>query len=56
MATFHRCTLNYRALNNKSKFDVFPLPRNDVLLNQIPTKGTKHFSAGDAQDAFCKTS
>jgi hypothetical protein len=28
VASFYRCTCDYRALNLKSKSDVFPLPRN----------------------------
>ena len=51
VGTFYRCTCDYRALNVKSKSDVFPLPRIDDLLDQIP-RGTCHFSAGDVQDAF----
>jgi hypothetical protein len=51
VATFYRCTCDYRALNLKSKSDVFPLPRIDDLLDQIP-RGTCHFSSGDVQDAF----
>jgi hypothetical protein len=51
VAAFYRCTCDYRALNLKSKSDVFPLPRIDDLLDQIP-RGSKHFSSGDVQDAF----
>jgi hypothetical protein len=51
VATFYRCTCDYRALNLKSKSDVFPLPRIDDLLDQIP-RGTCHFSSGDVQDTF----
>jgi hypothetical protein len=51
VGAFYRCTCDYRALNNKSKSDVFPLPRIDDLLDQIP-RGTCHFSMGDVQDAF----
>jgi hypothetical protein len=51
VATFYRCTCDYRALNVKSKSDGFPLPRIDDLLDQIP-RGTCHFSSGDVQDAF----
>jgi len=43
VGTFYRCTCDYRVLNNKSKSDVFPLPRIDDLLDQIP-RGTNHFS------------
>ena len=42
VATFYRCTCDYRALINKSKSDVFPLPRIDDLLDQIP-RGTNIF-------------
>ena len=35
----------------KSKSDVFPLPRIDDLLDQIP-RGMCHFSVVDVQDAF----
>ena len=48
---FYRCTCDDRALNMKSKSDVFSLPRIDDLLDQIP-RGTRHFSVGDVQDAF----
>jgi hypothetical protein len=51
VAAFYRCTCDCRALNLKSKSDVFPLPRIDDLLDQIP-RGSKHFSSGDVQDAF----
>ena len=51
VAAFYRCTCNYRALNNKSKSDMFSLLHIDDLLDQIP-RGTKHLSAGDVQDAF----
>jgi hypothetical protein len=51
VAAFYRCTCDYRALNLKSKSDVFPLPRINDLLDQIP-RGSKHFSSGDVQDAF----
>ena len=51
VSTFYRCTCDYRRLNVKSKSDVFPLPRIDDLLDQIPV-GSKHFSSGDVQDAF----
>jgi len=51
VGTFYRCTCDYRSLNLRSKSDVFPLPRIDDLLDQVP-RGTKHFSSGDVQDAF----
>ena len=51
VATFYRCTCDYRALNQKSKSDVYPLPRIDDLLDHV-AKGTKHFSMGDIQNAF----
>ena len=51
VATFYRCTCDYRALNLKSKTDIFPLPRIDDLLDQIP-KGSCHFSSGDVASAF----
>ena len=51
VATFYRCTCDYRMLNLKSKSDVFPLPRIDDLLDQIKM-GTKHFTSGDVENAF----
>jgi hypothetical protein len=51
VATFYRCTVDYRLLNLKSKSDVFPLPRINDLLNQIKM-GTKHFSSGVVQNSF----
>ena len=46
VATFYRQTIDCRELNEKTKPDVFPLPRIDDLLDQIKM-GTKHFSTGD---------
>ena len=48
VGTSYRCTW---ALKVKSNSDVFPLPRIDDLLHQIP-RGTCHFSAGNVQGAF----
>ena len=51
VGAFYRCTCDYRALTMKSQSDVFPLPRIDYLLDQIP-RGRCRFFVGDIQDAF----
>ena len=50
VGAFYWCKCKYRAINLKGKSDVFPLPRIDDMLGQIP-RGTCHFSV-DTQDAF----
>ena len=55
VGAFYRWTYDYRAWNMKSKSHVFPLPRIDDLLDQIP-RGTCHFSVGDIQDASGRSS
>ena len=51
VATFFRMCSDVRSLNQKTKVDIFPLPRIDDLLDSIPV-GTDRFSAGDIADAF----
>jgi hypothetical protein len=40
-----------REVNKKTKLDIFPLPRIDDIIDNIPV-GTERFSTGDVKDAF----
>jgi hypothetical protein len=51
VATWFRMCVDFRELNNKTISEVFPLPRIDDLLDDIPL-GTNYYSLGDVFDAF----
>jgi hypothetical protein len=51
VATFYRLCSDMREINSKTKLDIFPLPRIDDILDNIP-QGTERFSTGDLMDAF----
>jgi hypothetical protein len=51
VATWFRMCCDFRELNSKTVSEIFPLPRIDDLLDDIPL-GTKYYSLGDVFDAF----
>jgi transposase InsO family protein/cbb3-type cytochrome oxidase subunit 3 len=51
VATWFRMCCDFRELNSKTISEVFPLPRIDDLIDEIPL-GTKYYSLGDVFDAF----
>jgi len=51
VSTFYRLCSDMREVNKKTKLDIFPLPRLDDIMDNIP-RGTDRFSTGDVMDAF----
>ena len=51
VSTFYRLCSDMREVNKKTKLDIFPLPRLDDIIDNIP-RGTDRFSTGDVMDAF----
>jgi hypothetical protein len=51
VSTFYRLCSNMREVNKKTKLDIFPLPRIDDIIDNIPV-GTERFPTGDVKDAF----
>ena len=51
VSSFYRLCSDMREVNKKTKLDIFPLPRIDDIIDNIPV-GTDRYSTGDVKDAF----
>ena len=51
VTTFYRLCSDIREINKKAMLDIFPLPRIDDILDNIP-RGTERFSSGDVKDGL----